>query len=256
MRTSVIAIVVSTLMTATCVSVSAEEYLSGIDWLEPKIVEPGKTDNDPPSDAIVLFAGPEDVAKWENGENWNTEGNELVVGKGGIRTKESFGDCQLHVEWSAPTPPKGKSQQRGNSGIFLMGRYEMQVLDSYDNQTYFDGQAAAIYKQTPPAVNAMRPPGEWNSYDIFWTAPRFDENGELLSPAYITATHNGVLVLNHFELLGDTPYNRAPEYKAHGPKGPISIQDHGNPVRFRNIWVREFTPAQAAEKEDESGSPE
>ena len=124
-----------------------------------------------------------------------------------------------------------------------MDRYEIQVLDSYDNTTYFDGQAGAIYKQTPPAVNAMRKPGEWNTYDIFWTAPRFDKDGKLLSPAYITAIHNGVLILNHFELKGDTPYNRPPAYKPHAATGPISIQDHGNPVGFRNIWVRKFTPA-------------
>ncbi|EMI46548.1 DUF1080 domain-containing protein [Rhodopirellula sp. SWK7] len=248
MKTSVFAIVAVTLVLASANLSTAEEYLTGIDWLEPKIITPGKTDNDPPSDAVVLFGGAEDVAKWENGENWMTNDDVLISGKGMIRSKDTFGDCQIHVEWSAPTPPKGKSQGRGNSGIFLMGRYEMQVLDSYENKTYFDGQAGAIYKQTPPAVNAMRPPGEWNSYDIFWTAPRFDENGELSSPAYITATHNGVLILNHFELLGDTPFNRAPQYKAHGPKGPIAIQDHGNPVRFRNIWVREYQPAQAADE--------
>ena len=167
-----------------------------------------------------------------------------------IRSEAEFGDCQVHIEWSAPTPPKGNSQGRGNSGVFLMGIYEMQVLDSFDNKTYFDGQAASIYKETPPAVNAMRPPGEWNSYDIFWTAPRFSEDGELESPAYITATHNGVLVLNHFALLGDTPFNRAPQYKDRGPQGPIALQDHGNPVRFRNIWVRDYKPAQkATEKE-------
>jgi hypothetical protein len=231
------------LVLTTLTHATAEEYLSGIEWLEPAIITPGETDNDPPSDAIVLFGKAEDVSNWYNGENWPTEDDVMFSGKGMIRSKAEFGDCQLHVEWSAPTPAKGTSQGRGNSGIFLMGRYEMQVLDSYENKTYFDGQAGAIYKQTPPAVNAMRPPGEWNTYDIFWTAPRFDEDGSLLSPAYITATHNGVLVLNHFELLGDTPFNRAPQYTAHGPKGPIAIQDHGNPVRFRNIWIREYKPA-------------
>jgi hypothetical protein len=120
----------------------------------------------------------------------------------------------------------------------MMGIYEIQVLDSYENETYYDGQAAAIYKQTPPLVNAMRAPGQWNSYDIIWTAPRFNEDGSLKSPAYITALHNGVLVLNHFELLGDTPFHRPPQYKQHPPVGPITLQDHGNPVRFRNIWVR------------------
>ncbi len=232
------------LAAAVCISSQAfgQEYLNGIKWQEPPVVTPGKTDDAPPSDAVVLFDGT-DASKWKNGENWPVKDGCLVSGRGYIVSKDEFGDCQIHVEWSAPTPPKGSSQGRGNSGIFLMGKYEMQVLDSYDNETYFDGQAAAIYKQTPPMVNAMRPPGEWNTYDIFWTCPKFDESGELVSPAYITATHNGVLVLNHFELLGDTPYNRPPKYEDIGPKGPISIQDHGNPVRFRNIWVRELKPA-------------
>ena len=123
-----------------------------------------------------------------------------------------------------------------------MDNYELQILDSYDNKTYFDGQAGAVYKQTPPMVNAMRPPGEWNVYDILWTRPRFRDDGSLESPAYITAMHNGVLILNHFALLGDTPYDRAPEYNRHADKLPIRIQDHGNPIRFRNIWVRELTP--------------
>jgi hypothetical protein len=222
--------------------VLAQEYLPGIEWKEPPVVTPGKTDSDPPSDAIVLFGGT-DASEWNNGENWTVEDGCLVAGRGYIVSKREFGDCQVHVEWSAPAPAKGSGQGRGNSGIFLMGKYEMQVLDSFDNKTYFDGQAAAIYKQTPPMVNAMRPPGEWNSYDIFWTCPQFDEDGQLKSPAYVTAMHNGVLVLNHFELLGDTPFNRPPKYEDVGPRGPISIQDHGNPVRFRNIWVRELTPA-------------
>ncbi|EMI21792.1 multi-domain protein [Rhodopirellula maiorica SM1] len=152
----------------------------------------------------------------------------------------------MHVEWSSPVEKQGrrKSQALGNSGIFLMGIYEFQVLNSYQNPTYFDGQAGAIYKQVPPAVNAMRPPGQWNSYDIFWTAPRFDDDGELLSPAYITALHNGVLIQNHFEVKGDTPYTRPPSYKAHAPRGPIKLQDHRSPVRFRNIWVRDYQSAQ------------
>ncbi|MCR9210232.1 MULTISPECIES: 3-keto-disaccharide hydrolase [Rhodopirellula] len=228
---------------ALCSPTFGEEYLNGITWQAPPIVTPGETAADPPSDAIVLFGSSEDVKNWKNISNWTTDGDDLVAGKGAITSKEEFGDCQVHVEWSAPTPAKGKGQGRGNSGIFLMGRYEIQVLDSYENETYHDGQAGAIYKQTPPAANAMRPPGEWNTYDIYWTAPRFSESGELESPAAITAVHNGVLILNHFELKGDTPYNRPPKYEAHSPTGPITIQDHGNPVRFRNIWVREFQPA-------------
>jgi hypothetical protein len=226
---------------ATLTPLHAQEFLNGIEWEEPAIVTPGKTNSDPPSDAVILFDG-KDLSAWENADKWTVENGEMVVGKGAIRTKQSFGDCQLHIEWSAPVPATGKSQGRGNSGIFLMDKYEIQVLDSYDNETYFDGQAGAIYKQTPPMVNAMRPPGEWNAYEILWTAPRFSENGSLVSPAYITAIHNGAVILNHFELLGDTPYSRAPKYTQHPEIGPISLQDHGNPVRFRNIWVRSFKP--------------
>ena len=216
------------------------EYLTGITWPEPPLVTPGKTDADPPSDAIVLFDG-KDLSAWHNGERWKIEDGVTIVQGGDITTRESFGDIQLHIEWSSPVPATGSSQGRGNSGVFLMDRYELQVLDSYDNETYYDGQAGAIYKQTPPLVNAMRPPGEWNTYDIIWTAPRFKEDGSLESPAYITALHNGVLVLNHFALLGNTPFNSPPKYEKHG-KLPIHLQDHGNPVRYRNIWVREIKP--------------
>jgi hypothetical protein len=218
----------------------AQEYLTGIKWPEPPVVTPGKTDADPPSDAVVLFDG-KDLSAWENGDAWKIEDGVATVRGGDIRTKQSFGDCQLHIEWSSPVPATGSGQGRGNSGVFLMDRYELQVLDSYNNETYPDGQAAAIYKQTPPMVNAMRPPGEWNTYDIIWTAPKFKEDGSLESPAYITALHNGVLVLNHFELLGNTPFNQPPSYETHG-KLPIHLQDHGNPVRFRNIWIREIKP--------------
>lgn len=220
---------------------TAQEYLNGIKWEKPPIVTPGESNAAPPSDAIILFDG-KDASAWANGENWKVENGELVVGRGQIQTKEEFGDCQLHIEWSAPTPAKGNGQGRGNSGIFMMGRYEIQVLDSYENETYYDGQAGAIYKQTPPMANAMRAPGQWNTYDIIWTAPRYKEDGSLESPAYVTVVHNGVLLLNHFELKGDTPFNRPPQYIAHKPVGPISIQDHGNPVRFRNIWLRPIRP--------------
>ena len=221
--------------------VSAQEYLNGIKWPKPPIIKPGETDSQPPSDAIVLFDG-KDLSAWENGDRWKVEEGVMVCGKGVVTTKQKFGDCQVHIEWSAPTPPKGSSQGRGNSGVFLMGIYEMQVLDSFDNETYFDGQAAAIYKQTPPMVNVMRAPGQWNAYDIIWTCPRFNDDGSLKTPAYITALHNGAVVLSHFELKGDTPYNRPPQYKKHDSTGPITLQDHGNPVRFRNIWVRELKP--------------
>jgi hypothetical protein len=222
--------------------VVADEYLNGIEWTEPAIVTPG-TNGNAPSDAVVLFDG-KDFSAWEGADHWKIEEGAMVAGKGNIRTKDGFGDCQLHIEWSAPVPATGSGQGRGNSGVFLMDNYEIQILDSYENKTYFDGQAGAIYKQTPPQVNAMRPPGEWNVYDIIWTAPRFNEDGSLKSPAYITALHNGVLILNHFELQGDTPFNRPPHYRKHPDRLPIRLQDHGNPTRFRNIWIREIGAAE------------
>ncbi len=230
-------------------AVSGQEYLNGIKWTAPPIITPGTQNSEPPSDAVVLFNG-KDKSQWNNADSWEVKDGELICGKAEIRSKAEFGDCQLHIEWSAPTPPKGSGQGRGNSGVFLMGRYELQVLDSFDNLTYSDGQAGSIYKQTPPMANAMRRPGEWNTYDIFWTCPRFKEDGALESPAFITAVHNGVLILNHFQLLGDTPFNRPPQYKAHAPKGPIAIQDHGNPVRFRNIWIREVKTVQGVKERE------
>ncbi len=230
------------LLFATALAAQADEYLSGIEWQEPKVVTPGK-DGGPPSDAIVLFDGT-DFSAWNGADNWKIEDGAMVAGRGDIRTKESFGDCQLHIEWSSPTPARGRGQGRGNSGVFFMDTYEIQVLDSFENKTYFDGQAGAIYKQTPPQVNAMNPPGEWNTYDIIWTAPRFNGDGSLQTPAYITALQNGVLILNHFALEGDTPYDRPPRYTQHADRLPIRLQDHGNPTRFRNIWLREIAPAQ------------
>ena len=221
---------------------TAAEYLPGIEWEEPRQVTPGKNNQDPPSDAVILFDGV-DTNAWNNAETWSVTDGFLIVGKGMISTKEAFGDCQLHVEWSSPLPAEGTGQGRGNSGVFF-GPYEIQVLDSFENATYFDGQAAAIYKQTPPLVNVMRKPGEWNSYDIIWNTPRFDAEGALTEPATVTVLHNGVLVQNNFELLGDTPFNRPPRYRPHPPELPIRLQDHRNPVRFRNIWVREIAPIQ------------
>jgi hypothetical protein len=220
----------------------AVEYLTGLKWQEPPVVTPGAANSDPPADAMVLFDG-KNFDEWQGADNWKIEDGAAVVGKGMITTKREFGDIQLHLEWAAPKEAKGQGQGRGNSGVHLMGRYEIQVLDSFNNKTYADGQAGAIYKQSPPMANAMRPPGEWNTYDIFWTCPRYAEDGTLESPAYITAMHNGVLIHNHFPLLGDTPFNRPPRYDNFGPKGPISLQDHTNPVRYRNIWVREIKPA-------------
>ena len=221
---------------------TAAEYLPGIEWEEPRQVTPGKNNQDPPSDAVILFDGV-DTNAWNNAETWSVTDGFLIVGKGMISTKEAFGDCQLHVEWSSPLPAEGTGQGRGNSGVFF-GPYEIQVLDSFENATYFDGQAAAIYKQTPPLVNVMRKPGEWNSYDIIWNTPRFDTEGNLTEPATVTVLHNGVLVQNNFELLGDTPFNRPPRYRPHPPELPIRLQDHRNPVRFRNIWVRKIAPIQ------------
>ena len=216
---------------------------------QPRIVSPGSYGTQekpgrPPSDAIVLFDG-KDTSKWmgRNGERiqWKVENGAMIVaaGTGDIRTKQHFGDCQLHIEWAAPAKVRGESQGRGNSGVFLMGKYEIQVLDGYNNITYADGTTAAIYGQYPPLVNACRKPGEWQTYDIFFVAPRFAEE-KLVSPAYVTIVHNGVLVHHHQELLGPTGHKILPSYKHHPPKGPIRLQDHGNPVRYRNIWIREL----------------
>jgi hypothetical protein len=214
------------------------EYKSDKVWSEPKIVTPG-TNGQPPSDAIVLFDG-KDLSKWENGENWIIKNGAATVRAGGITTKQSFGDCQLHVEWATPEVVEGSGQGRGNSGVFLQSRYEIQVLDSYQNPTYPDGQAGALYKEYPPLVNASRKPGEWQTYDIIFEAPRFDASGKLQKPGYVTVMHNGVLVQNHVEILGDTSWDRAPEYTPHPLKQPLFLQDHGCPVRYRNIWIREL----------------
>ena len=221
----------------------AQEWKSGVDWQEPPLVTPGSTSDAPPSDAIVLFDGTS-LDAWENGDQWLVKDGVAIPQKTAITTRQHFGDIQVHLEWSAPTEIRGAGQGRGNSGCYLMGLYEVQILDSFENPTYFDGQAGSIYKQTPPMANAMRKPGEWNTYDVFWTAPRFEQDGKLKSPAYITVMHNGVLILNHFELKGDTPFNRPPKYTKHAEKGPISLQDHGDPVRFRNIWVRPTVPVE------------
>lgn len=204
--------------------------------------QPGK----PPSDAVVLFNG-SDVSPWVamdgSPTKWIARGGalECVPGSGYVRTLQAFGDCQLHVEWAAPTPPNGESQGRGNSGLFFgLGRYEIQVLDSYQGKTYADGSAASVYGQYPPLVNASLPPGQWQTFDVIWTAPRFDDAGELTSKARLTVIHNGVLVQNNVELTGPTGWiGRAP-YKAHPERTPIAFQDHGNPVRYRNVWVREL----------------
>jgi len=216
------------------------------DWRsKPDVVTPAKKCNIPPSDAIILYSGKKDADKWEqdNGQplKWDT-GKTLTTVKstGYAKTKQTFGDIQLHIEWRTPKKVEGDGQGRGNSGVFLMGLYEVQVLDSYNNETYYNGQAGSLYKQYSPLVNASRGPGKWQTYDIFFTAPRFSENKLLLSPAYITVVHNGILIQNHVELKGPTIYNGIPEYKYHEAKLPLKLQDHGNPISYRNIWVREL----------------
>jgi hypothetical protein len=240
------------LLFASSLFAQTTEYLPGIEWPEPPVVTPSDNGSDPPSDAIVLFAG-KDLSAWDGADNWKVAGGAMIAGQGNIKTKQKFGDCQLHIEWSAPQPrPKQEGQQRGNSGIFLMDAYELQVLDSYKSKTYPDGQAGSIYKQTPPMVNAMRAPGEWNVYDVAWTAPRFKEDGSLESPARITVFQNGVLVLNGFELKGGTFWNEPAHYEKHDAKMPIQLQDHGNPVKFRNIWVREVAPIEGKQVKEPS----
>lgn len=221
------------------------EYKSGIVWPEPKVIDPGQPPSDasvpPPSDAVVLFDG-KDLSKWAGGGDWEIKDGYAISRRHDIKTKESFGDCQLHVEFATPERVSGSGQGRGNSGVFLMDRYEVQVLDSFNNKTYFDGQCGSIYKQSPPMVNVCRKPGEWQTYDILWEAPRFGEDGKVVKPAYVTVLQNGVVVQNHFEVQGSTYYDRPAAYEKHKDREPIHLQFHGNPVKFRNIWIREMQP--------------
>jgi hypothetical protein len=233
---------------------------------QPKVIDPGTNSTQdvigkPPSDAIVLFDGT-DMSKWtgDHGQPspWGVvNGDLLSLPKGYLYTKQRFGDCQLHVEFSEPTPPKGNSQGRGNSGVFFHdGTYEVQVLDCYNNKTYPDGQTAAIYGQFPPLVNACRPPGQWQSYDILFTAPRWDDTHKnLLSPAYFTVFHNGICVHNHTAAFGGTGHRISPHYSYHPVMGRIALQDHGNPVHFRNIWVRELHDYDYVEPTPDAAAP-
>jgi hypothetical protein len=221
---------------------------------EPKVVTPGGADAAAPSDAIVLFDG-RNLDEWVNVKGggpagWTVTDGVFTVNKpvGNIQTRRSFSSYQLHLEWRVPANITGKDQGRGNSGVFLASTgngdagYELQILDSYNNRTYANGQAGSIYKQAIPLANAMRKPGEWNVYDVVWTAPAFNADGSLKSPARVTVLHNGVLVQNNYELKGETLYIGAPAYKAHGP-APIKLQAHGDPsepLSFRNIWLREL----------------
>ena len=205
----------------------------------PSVVKPG-TNGAAPSDAIVLFDG-KDLSQWKSGDGaakWKVEnGYAEVNGTGTIETRKEFGDCQIHLEWASPAKVESSSQGRGNSGVFLMGRYEVQVLDSFDNRTYADGQAAAMYGQHPPLVNVCRAPGEWQSYDIVFHVPRF-AGEKLVSPGRVTVLQNGVLVQDNEEFLGGTAHRAVASYTPHPPAGPIALQDHGNTVRYRNVWVR------------------
>jgi hypothetical protein len=208
---------------------------------QPAVIRPGAAGS-PPSDAIVLFDGA-DLSGWEavrgGAAGWKVEGGyvEVVRGTGDIQTRAVFGDCQLHLEWAAPAEVRGESQGRGNSGVFLMGLYEIQVLDCFENPTYADGTTGAVYGQFPPLVNACRAPGEWQAYDIIWSAPRFDGEA-LVRPAFVTVILNGVVLHHHVELQGPTQHRQLASYAPHAAEGPLKLQDHGDPVRFRNIWYR------------------
>jgi len=228
---------------------NSQEWKNPIEWPKPPVVDPGPAPAAPaptPSDAIVLFDGT-NLDQWSNGENWKVADGITTVGKGAIQTKQGFGDCQLHIEFRTAADTSGKGQQRSNSGVFLMGKYEIQILDSFqdgtDNPvTYYDGQCGALYKQQPPAVNACRKPGEWQSYDILFTRPRFTSDGSLEKPARISVLHNGVAIHSDTVIKGDTFFHAPPSYTKHEDALPIMLQDHGNPVQFRSIWIRPFAP--------------
>jgi Domain of Unknown Function (DUF1080) len=248
-----------TVISALAAAVTLPAAPEALNWLghdrtrpAPRVVDPGvaSTADKPgkaPSDAVVLFDGT-NLSSWAavDGQptKWiNHDGvMECVPGSGYIRSLQCFGACQLHVEFATPSPAHGTSQGRGNSGVFFgLTRYEVQVLDSYENKTYADGSCGSVYNEYPPLVNVSRPPGEWQTYDMVWTPPRFAADGALVSPPYLTVFHNGVLIQNHVELSGENGWLDRSTFKAHPEKLPIALQDHGNPVRYRNIWVRELT---------------
>jgi hypothetical protein len=216
-------------------------------WVNVPLVTPGITNADAPSDATILYNG-NGLGAFQKKDGspagWRIDADGAVTdikGAGDLITKEAFGNCQLHIEFREPAEVKSSGQGRGNSGVYLMGKYEIQVLDSYNNPTYSNGQAGAVYKQHVPLVNASRKPGEWQSYDIIFTAPLFKENGDLESPARVTVIHNGVLIQNNVTILGTTDWVMKPKYKKHAAKLPLMLQDHGddgNPISYRNIWIR------------------
>ena len=227
------------------------EYKSGVEWPEPPVVTAGANPGDAPSDATVLLG--KDLGAWHDGEQWSVADGVATARKTGIRTKDAFGSCQLHLEFATPEKVVGDGQGRGNSGLFFGGVYEVQILDSFENKTYFDGQCASLYKQSPPMVNVCRKPGEWQTYDVVYDAPLFSEDNKVTRPAYITVIHNGVLVQNHTELKGGTFYDKPPSYSPHPEKTQISLQWHGNPVKFKNIWVRELHPLVGVKREGKAG---
>ena len=206
----------------------------------PRVVSPGARRGDPPSDAIVLFDG-KDLSKWRS-PKWTVEDGATYPGPGAgpLISNEAFGDIQLHLEFATPSKIEGSSQDRGNSGVIIMGHYEIQVLDSWENPTYADGQAAAIYGQWPPLVNASRKPGEWQAYDIIFEAPKFDGD-KVVKPAFVTVLHNGVLMHHRKEILGTVEHAKVAHYQPHPAEEPLMLQDHNTLTRFRNIWVRRLT---------------
>jgi len=230
----------SLFFTLNAISQITKPEVSEVWQPEPRVVQ--ASENKPPSDAIVLFNG-ENLDAWESVKEvpaeWIVENDYFTVkkGTGDIQTKENFGSVQLHIEWQSPTIIEGEGQGRGNSGVFFQNRYEVQVLDSYENRTYSNGQAGSVYKQHLPLVNAMRAPGEWQVYDIIFTQPVFNKDSVKISSGYLTVFHNGVLIQNHVEIYGTTEYIGLPKNIAHG-EGPIQLQDHSNPVSYRNVWVR------------------
>ncbi|MDR2171761.1 MAG: DUF1080 domain-containing protein [Planctomycetaceae bacterium] len=225
-----------------CAVAVARDWRSGIAWTEPKAITPSETLGGAPSDAIVLFDG-KDTSEWEN-QKWKIVDGALVAGNGDNRTKKKFGSVQLHLEFAIPANNKN-GQAAGNSGVYLSSKYEVQILDSFPGKsTYFDGQCGSIYKQRPPQVNACKKAGEWQTYDIVFNRPKMQiENGKIkkiIRPAYITVFHNGTLIINHHELEGATGYDNKPTYEPHEDLMPLQLQDHGTPVKFRNIWIREI----------------
>ena len=237
------------LLVAVSANLTAQEqyrggdYRTGIDWKAPAVVKPGEKPCQAPSDAVVLFDG-KNLDAWTGGK-WVVANGELTVAPktGDIHSKQKFGSCQVHLEFATP-PAEGVGQGRGNSGLFLMEHYEVQILDSFQSPTYYDGQCGSIYKQFPPYVNACKKPGEWQTYDVIFTRPILKvENGkvvEVIRPAFITVILNGIVVQNHWAIKGDTFFHRPPEYQVHADKESIRLQDHNNKMKFRNIWVREI----------------